>query len=344
VFRLGKICHQLINYLQKMRVLMSNWQQELSNGFGNVADLLEFLEIDISHGALEAQKQFKTKVPQGFAMRMQKKCLEDPLLKQVLASFDELIEDKLFVDDPLQEKQFNPVPGLIHKYPHRVLLVLSGACAVHCRYCFRRHFPYQENNPGKQGWQAIKDYLLENPQVSELIFSGGDPLILNNDYFQKFLTFIQDVPSIQTIRIHSRIPIVLPSRIEADWLKIWDAFPWKKVMVVHANHPQELDDSVHQSVQLLKKNDWLVLNQSVLLKDVNNDLEVLVFLSQKLFSMGILPYYLHLLDPVKGASHFQLEKQTALELYERLQAHLPGYLVPKLVQEIPGKLHKTLVK
>jgi EF-P beta-lysylation protein EpmB len=344
VFRLGKICHQLINYLQKMRVLMSNWQQELSNGFGNVADLLQFLEIDVSHGAIEAQQQFKTKVPQGFAKRMQKKSLQDPLLKQVLASFDELIEDKAFVDDPLQENQFNPVPGLIHKYPNRALLILSGACAVHCRYCFRRHFPYQDNNPGTKGWQLIKEYLLSKPNVTELIFSGGDPLILSNDYFQRFLEFIQDVLSIQTIRIHTRIPIVLPSRIEEQWLKIWDAFSWKKVMVVHANHPNELDDSVYNAIHLLKQSDWLVLNQSVLLKDVNDDLNTLVNLSQKLFSFGVLPYYLHLLDKVKGASHFGVSKHFALELYQRLQAHLPGYLVPKLVQEIPGELHKTLIK
>jgi L-lysine 2,3-aminomutase len=322
---------------------MSNWQQELSNGFENVSDLLDFLELDSSYGSMEAQKQFKTKVPLGFARRMQKKVLQDPLLQQVLAGFSELTEKEDFVDDPLKEKQFNPVPGLIHKYPHRALLILSGACAVHCRYCFRRHFPYQKNNPGTSGWGLIKEYLIQHPEINELIFSGGDPLILGNDYFFRFLESIKDVESLQTMRIHTRIPIVLPSRIEKEWLNIWENFTWKKVMVLHTNHPNELDETVLESVKRLKNHHWHLLNQSVLLKGINDNSSVLAQLSHRLFDYGVMPYYLHLLDQVKGASHFHLEKHQALEIYAHLQTLLPGYLLPKLVQEIPGKLHKTLV-
>ena len=322
---------------------MSNWQQELVQGYSKVHDLLDFLQIDSALGSIDAEQLFKTKVPRRFAERMQKNNLKDPLLLQVLASVDELQSHTMYSKDPLQESEYNPIPGLIHKYFNRVLYILTGACAIHCRYCFRRHFPYQDNNPGKKGWLALKDYLKNHAEVDELILSGGDPLILSDEHLAQLLEILSDVTHLKTIRVHSRIPIVLPSRINTSWLAVWSRFPWQKVMVIHCNHPQELDDSVKDAIALLKQQGWTVLNQSVLLKDVNNDIDILVELSHKLFSYGVMPYYLHLLDKVEGAKHFDLDKKEAIFLYQQLQSRLSGYLVPKLVQEIPGVNHKTLI-
>jgi EF-P beta-lysylation protein EpmB len=322
---------------------MSNWQQELSNGFGQVSDLLAYLNIDVEQGSALAEQSFKTKVPIGFAQRMKKGDLNDPLLKQVLAVATELDFVEGYVQDPLKENLFNPLPGLIHKYSNRVLLTLSGACAVHCRYCFRRHFPYHDNNPGKSGILKIIDYLHQHPQINEVIFSGGDPLILNNQYFAFVFEQLKTVKHIRTVRMHSRIPIVLPSRIEPEWLNLLKDSSWHKVMVTHANHPQELDASVSHAVNMLKAHGWTVLNQQVLLAGVNDSLAIQVEMSHRLFDVGILPYYLHLLDEVHGAAHFNVPLDEALNLYKQMQASLSGYLLPKLAKEIPNVPHKTLL-
>ena len=322
---------------------MSNWQQQLSQGFSSASDLLAFLEIEPAHASLYAEQQFKTKVPRGFAARMKQGDIYDPLLKQVLAVHDELEIVAHYSTDPLGEKSFNPMPGLIHKYHNRVLLMLSGACAVHCRYCFRRHFPYQDNQPGKLGLREIVDYLKRHPQVNEVILSGGDPMLLNNHYFQTILEYLQELTSLKVVRIHSRIPVVLPSRIEQDWLQLFAPYPWQKIMVTHANHAQELDESVTHAISLLKSSGWMVLNQAVLLAGVNDTLQAQISLSHQLLAAGILPYYLHLLDPVQGAAHFEVPQAQAMSIYSEMQRHLSGYMVPKLVKEQPGRPHKTLV-
>ena len=322
---------------------MSNWQQELAQGFSDSQSLLSFLGIANIEGFEASECQFPTKVPRGFASRMQAGNPEDPLLLQVLASSQELNEVPGFYADPLQEKKYNPLPGLIHKYTHRALLTLSGACAVHCRYCFRRHFPYDTNRPGKKGIQDIVAYLHEHSEINELIFSGGDPLLWNNHYYQYLLDALSACSSLEVIRIHTRVPIVLPSRIEAEWLNLWASYPWQKVMVTHVNHANELDASVGVAMKALKEQDWLLLNQSVLLKGINDNHDALVTLSKTLFHYGILPYYLHLLDPVQGAAHFQVDNSRALALYAEIQTRLSGYLLPRLAQEIPGRQHKTLI-
>ena len=274
---------------------MSNWQQELINGFSHSKDLLDYLEIDAAVAAELAEQVFKTKVTRTFANRMQKGNLHDPLLRQVLAVSQELDITPGLSKDPLQEKSFNPIPGLIHKYQSRVLLMLSGACAIHCRYCFRRHFPYQANTPGKSGVKQIVAYLLDHPDVNEIILSGGDPMILNNDFFRYLLDELSQVPHIQFFRIHSRIPVVLPSRIESEWLSLWQNRPWQKVMVTHINHAQEINTEVSDVVRQLKYHGWQVLNQAVLLADVNDNLDAQVALSHQLIKSSIIPYYLHLL-------------------------------------------------
>jgi EF-P beta-lysylation protein EpmB len=335
---------QLINYLKKMRVLMSNWQEELANGFQTAPELLNYLELPQTLGAKRAELVFKTKVPKAFVARMKKGDRHDPLLQQVLAIDQELYSLPSYQKDPLAESRFNPVSGLIHKYQNRVLLILSGACAINCRYCFRRHFPYQDNRPGKEGLDKIKKYIMSRPEIEEVILSGGDPLILNNHYFKNVLDTLNQIPHLKTLRIHSRIPIVLPSRIEDNWLALLDSYAWQKVMVTHCNHAQEIDADVKASIAKLKAHDWTIFNQAVLLKGINDDLDVQVNLAKSLFSSGILPYYLHLLDLVEGAMHFDTLLAEAIELYQSMQKSLPGYLLPRLVRELPGKLHKSLVQ
>jgi KamA family protein len=324
---------------------MSNWQEELAQGFSNSKELLSYLKINDDLSQIDkVEVLFKTKVPKGFVNRMQKGNRFDPLLLQVLATNLELEEVKGYSSDPLQEKEYNPLPGIIHKYFNRALLTLSGACAVNCRYCFRRHFPYGENTPGKKGIQAIVDYLIQHPEIDEIILSGGDPLLLNNQYYRYLLDALKECSSVEVLRIHSRIPIVLPSRIEPAWVELLNAYPWQKVMVTHANHPAELNDEVATAIRLLKNNDWLVLNQSVLLKNINDDVDILVKLSKSLHKMGILPYYLHILDSVAGAAHFAVNLDDSKSLYANLQSRISGYLVPRLAQEQPGIPHKTLIK
>ncbi|RUR12455.1 EF-P beta-lysylation protein EpmB [Legionella sp. km772] len=326
-----------------MRDSSLSWQKKLTTGFSSADELLTYLELPQGGSAL-AEKQFPSRIPLSFAQRMQKGNPLDPLLLQVLASPQELAEVPGYELDPLEEAQANPVKGLIHKYHGRVLLTLTGACAVNCRYCFRRHFPYQSNNPGRLGWDAIFDYLKKDHTITEVILSGGDPLLVSNLVLEQLLRRLEDIPHIHTLRIHSRIPIVFPERIEQGLLDLLASSPLHKVLVVHCNHAQELDDEVKKVCAGLKQSGCHLLSQSVLLAGVNDDPELLKNLSQALFSYGILPYYLHVLDKVKGAAHFDLARDKARAIHESLQALLPGYLVPRLVCEEPGKLHKTLIK
>lgn len=319
------------------------WQKNLTQGFGCAEELLDFLQLPRSLAAVSAQQQFKTRVPRGFASRMQVGNPRDPLLLQVLAVGEELREYPDYTVDPLQEADVNPVPGLIHKYTSRVLLTLSGSCAVNCRYCFRRHFPYSENNPGKIGWAAALDYIAEDSRITEVILSGGDPLLQKDDVIAGLLSQISNISHVHTLRIHTRIPVVLPERITPDFLASLNLFRGNKVIVLHANHAQELSDEVKAACELLSHAGCYLLNQSVLLSGVNDNASVLAALSQRLFECGVLPYYLHLLDKVQGTAHFDVPLSQAKTIFQELQRLLPGYLVPRLAQEEAGKPHKTLL-
>lgn len=320
----------------------SGWQKVLAEGFSSAKDLLLFLHLPDLAGSVLAEKQFKTRVPRGFAARMQPGNPSDPLLLQVLAQAIETEEHLDFIADPLNEAAVNPIPGLIHKYQGRVLLTITGTCAVHCRYCFRRHFPYQDNNPGRAGWQQALDYIERDTSLREVIFSGGDPLLATDAILSHVLTRLALIPHLQTVRFHTRVPIVLPERVNERFLSLLSACPLRKVMVLHSNHPHELDAQVDAACRALSAVGCHLLNQSVLLKGVNNQAEVLVALSERLFACGVLPYYLHVLDRVQGARHFDVPHEEALTLFHALQRLLPGYLVPRLAREEAGKQHKTL--
>jgi EF-P beta-lysylation protein EpmB len=325
--------------------ITSNWQTALQQSFHDTTELLAFLQLapaELPYTLLEAPP-FRFRVTRAFATRMQKNNPYDPLLLQVLPLTAESLTPPGYSTDPLAEAEANPIPGLLHKYPSRVLLTLTGACAIHCRYCFRQHFPYADNNPGSRGWQAAIAYIQAHPEIHEVILSGGDPLVVPDAILGQLTEQLAAIPHVDTLRVHSRLPVVLPERITPTLLHWFTTTRLKPVLVYHTNHPQELDTNVLDAALRLHAAGVTLLNQSVLLKGINDDAAVLAQLSKKLFSAQILPYYLHVLDKVQGTAHFDLPEETAKNLHRALMEMLPGYLVPKLVREIAGRQSKTPV-
>lgn len=324
-----------------MREAHVSWQDILANGFGKAKDLLNFLQISQDRYCEQSEKEFATRVPLGFARLMELGNPADPLLLQVLASDYEQEEHIGYTKDPLLENHKNPLPGLIHKYAGRVLLTVTGSCAINCRFCFRRHFPYADNNPGRAGWKDTFSYIANDPLIHEVILSGGDPLLATDALIQYIFTELSTIPHVKTVRIHTRIPVVLPERITESLLNILSQSRFKLVIVIHCNHPHEISSGMKRACLELQSIGCYLLNQSVLLKNVNNNSEILCELSNKLFDLRVMPYYLHLLDKTKGTQHFFINDSEAKRIFQELKASLPGYLVPKLVREEPGQLNKT---
>lgn len=319
------------------------WQQILSDLITNPKDLTKYLRLNEADrpASLMAQTQFPMKVPMPFIAKMNKADWNDPLLKQIWPAQQEELVDSRYVTDPLAEAASNPIPGLLHKYHGRVLLTAAPHCAVHCRYCFRRHFDYEENAPSRALWQRCFDYINADSSIEEVILSGGDPLALADKQLSWLLDELESIDHITTIRIHTRLPIVIPQRITEELVDVLSQRKIKLVMVIHCNHPQELCAQSNLSLNTLSANGVILMNQSVILKDVNDNADCLVELSKKLFSVNVLPYYLHLPDEVAGTAHFDVSKSRALELLAQMQTQLPGYLVPKLVKEEAGEPSKT---
>ncbi len=330
----------MINYLYQEQ----NWQSQLSDLITDPLELLETLQLSpdqLLSGAILASEQFKLRVPRAFVGKMNMGDPLDPLLLQVLPHHLELEDHPGFVTDPLGEEQANQQPGVLHKYKSRFLLTLTGACAVHCRYCFRRHFPYQENLPKNEDWLNIKGYIESQPDINEVIFSGGDPLTLSNRKLKLWIDRLESLAQIKFLRIHSRVPIVIPNRVDEELVSLLKNSRLRIILVVHSNHAAELDDFTCTKLSLLAQQQITVLNQAVLLNGVNNSAQVLVDLSYRLFDAGVMPYYLHVLDKVKGAHHFDLSPEQINLIYKDVLENLPGYLVPKLVREIAGEKNKT---
>ena len=330
----------MINYLYQEQ----NWQTQLSDLITDPLELLEILKLapdQLLSGAILASEQFKLRVPRAFANKIEKSNIFDPLLLQVLPHHLELEDHADFVTDPLGEEQANQQPGVLHKYKSRFLLTLTGACAVHCRYCFRRHFPYQENLPKNDDWINIKNYIETQSDINEVILSGGDPLTLSNRKLKLWIDRLETVNQLKYLRVHSRVPIVIPNRIDDELISIFKNSRLRIILVVHSNHANELDDFTCAKINSLVKENITVLNQAVLLKGVNDSVQALCNLSYRLFDAGIMPYYLHVLDKVKGAHHFDLNPKVIDQIYKDVLANLPGYLVPKLVREIAGEQNKT---
>ncbi|MCE2027427.1 EF-P beta-lysylation protein EpmB [Sessilibacter corallicola] len=325
----------------------NDWQSQLSNLITDPKELLAIAEIPTDsreyHAIEQACADFQLRVPRAFADKIEKGNAKDPLLLQVLPSAQELLASPGYSTDPLGEEAANPIPGLIHKYESRVLMTLSGQCAINCRYCFRRHFPYAENRLTRDHLQEITAYVANNTALNEVILSGGDPLSVSNTQIRRFLSELASIQHITRIRFHTRLPVVIPERIDQTLLDTFSNSKQKIIVVVHTNHPNELDERFDRAMAQLTNNRVTLLNQTVLLKNINDNPETLTKLSERLFSAGVMPYYLHLLDKVVGATHFEIPEHDAIGLHRALQTQLPGFLVPKLVREIAGKSSKTWV-
>ncbi|MEO7063100.1 MAG: EF-P beta-lysylation protein EpmB [Dokdonella sp.] len=318
------------------------WQQLWRDAVSDPHELLGLLDLSQHAAALlpVADTGFALRVPRGFIARMRRGDLADPLLLQVLPRAAELGDVAGFSHDAVGDIAARATHGVLHKYHGRALLIATGSCAVNCRYCFRRHFPYAEETAAANRWQQALDYLRGDDSISEVILSGGDPLSLATPKLAELTDALVTIPHIRRLRIHTRLPIVLPERIDGEFSTWLGALPLQRVVVLHANHPNEIDDSVLGACSVLRKAGATLLNQAVLLRDVNDSAETLCALSERLFDGGVLPYYLHQLDRVAGAAHFEIADIQAVALLRSMRERLPGYLIPRLVREIAGAPYK----
>jgi L-lysine 2,3-aminomutase len=325
-------------------LLDSDWRAQLRNVISDGATLLAELgltpeQVGFSEAACRA---FSLRVPRAFLRRMRPGDPQDPLLRQVLATGEELASPAGFGTDPTGEHAGAiPRAGIIHKYRGRLLLVVTGGCAINCRYCFRRHFPYSDNVNSRRQWAEALEYVAQERSISEVILSGGDPLVADDPYLAELVGRVAAIGHVRRLRVHSRLPIVLPDRITPALLDALAPAGLQSVLVVHANHANEIDHEVGRAFARVRERGITLLNQSVLLAGVNDSVPALVALSEALFAHGALPYYLHLLDKVRGAAHFDLPEARAQALHAGMQRELPGYLVPRLVREIAGEPAKT---
>ena len=331
--------------MQLLDITPNSWQDSLKSAITDPKALLERLSLpnELLEQAQAASQLFPLRVPLEFLNRMELGNPNDPLLKQVLPIRDEFIQAPGFTEDPLNESDARPTPGVVHKYKDRALLILSGACAINCRYCFRRHFPYSDNQLSGEHWQRALAYLKEHTELREVIFSGGDPLVTSDHRFSKMVADLEAIPHLERLRVHTRLPVVIPSRVTDQLNDTLHNSRLNCVVVLHINHANEIDQSLSDAVTKLKQSGATILNQAVLLKGVNDSADEQVRLSRALFSAGILPYYLFLFDPVAGASHFDIPIERGKEIFTQMQRELPGYLVPRLAKEISGKTSKTLL-
>lgn len=321
------------------------WQQALADVVRDPAELLRMLRLDpaLLPAARRAAELFPLRVPRGFVARMTPQDPDDPLLRQVLPLDLEGATVPGYGTDPVGDAMARSAPGVLQKYHGRALLIATGACAVHCRYCFRRHYPYETDNAARAGWQDALSHLRAAADVTEVILSGGDPLTLSDRRLGALTAQLDAMPSLRRLRVHSRLPVVLPARIDDGLLRWLAGIRLSTVLVIHANHPREIDHSVAAALARLRAAGVTLLNQSVLLRGVNDQAQTLAELSERLFQCGVLPYYLHLLDPVAGAAHFDVPEPAAQRLHRQLAARLPGYLVPRLAREEAGAPGKTVL-
>lgn len=319
---------------------MKAWQRILADSLTTSNQLLSRLGLTDQMQSVDQSPDFPVRVPEPFVTRMVPGDPHDPLLRQVLAVADERHAMPGFVKDPLDELE-GPMPGVLHKYRSRVLVIYRGGCAINCRYCFRRHFPYQENTLTARDIDGLVSYLKAHPEVNEVILSGGDPLMADDQALSGLFVRLESVSSIHRLRIHTRLPIVIPERVTDLLCQAIATTALPVVMVLHSNHANEIDQSVMDAVSQLRVVCRSVLNQSVILKGINDSADVLIALSERLFEAGIDPYYLNVLDRVSGAHHFDVSDLEVAALHQALLNALPGYLVPKLVREVPGIGHKV---
>ena len=321
----------------------SDWKAQWRTSVRTLEELLRLLDLDPAQVDVDPSSPFPLRVPRGFVAQMRRGDPRDPLLLQVLPQAAERIEQLGYGTDPVGDLAAARRPGLLHKYQDRALLVTTGSCAVHCRYCFRRHYPYADQSVHSA--RLAEDVAeLARAGVSEVLLSGGDPLSLDTPKLRQISAALRQVPSLRRLRIHTRLPVVLPARVDAPLLQWLDGLPWPVTLVIHANHPHELASEQCSALRALKGATQALLNQAVLLCGVNDTADTLAALSETLFEAGVLPYYLNLLDPVAGSAHFDVDVARARSLMESLRVRLPGYLVPRLVREVAGAPYKVPIQ
>ena len=322
---------------------LDDWQREFAQSFSTPSELGKALQLDADWVEQQsaARTLFPMRVPRPFAALMEPGNPKDPLLLQVLPLQAEFEQVAGFIQDPLEEQELSGPTGLLHKYKSRVLIVLRGGCAVNCRYCFRRHFPYHEHSVSKRELAHIDEYLAAHKEINEVILSGGDPLMANDQHIETLIQQIESHPHITRLRIHSRLPVVIPQRLTPKLTQLLSSSRLQAILVLHINHGNELSTDLQQRLQMLKHNGIWLFNQSVLLKGVNDSVATLVTLSEKLFAASVLPYYLHQLDRVEGAAHFEVDEAEGRLIMQGLLRELPGFLVPKWVRENGGEQSKT---
>lgn len=320
------------------------WSQHLSKALTSLPELIQHLALptNMVKDGDEAQNTFKLLVPRPYLSRIERGNPLDPLLLQILPSAAEMLLVPGYTTDPLKEADHSPQKAIVHKYKRRLLVITTGTCAVNCRYCFRRHFPYGENQLAQAEWQSVIDYLKAHPEVNEVILSGGDPLMMKDALLADKIHKLEALPQIKRLRIHSRLPVVIPQRVCDEMLAWIKNSRLDIIMVWHINHANEVDADVIHAAQQLKHAGVTLLNQGVLLKGINDSVKAQVDLSEAVFKAGLLPYYMFTLDSVEGAAHFDISVEQAQRLMGKVAAELPGYLVPRLAKEIPGKQAKTV--
>lgn len=319
---------------------MEPWRRELAEAVCDLDELLNL--VGVAREAVDALPSgagFPLRVPRPYIARMRRGDPDDPLLRQVLPIGAETVTTPGYQADPLREAASVSGTGVLQKYRGRALIIAAGACPVNCRYCFRRHFPYAEHRlaPDVPSLEAVR----RDPSITEVILSGGEPLLLTDAHLGRLLDRIAAIDHVRRIRIHSRMPVVIPQRVTPRLVDVLTGIRPQVVIVTHFNHPNEIDDDCTRAMGAMER--FTRLNQSVLLRGVNDDGEILVELSERLFAVGVLPYYLHMPDAVAGTAHFDVPGERALALHRHLAERLPGYLVPRLVREVPGAPAKELV-
>ncbi len=317
---------------------MSEWRQSLAEAIRDPRVLAERLRLpaDVIENAVSASRGFPLLVTESFLQRMRPGDLDDPLLRQVLPIAAEQAEVSGFVNDALDESRFRKAPGLLHKYDGRALLVLTGACAIHCRYCFRRHYPYSQEPKRLDDWEPAFEAIEQDASIREVLLSGGDPLMLTDERLAAVVRRLEQITHLRRLRWHTRLPIVLPNRVTGELLNLLTTSRLTAVVVVHANHPNELDGDCALALRQLTQSGVMTLNQAVLLRGVNDSVATLAELSERLIDVGVKPYYLHQLDRVAGTAHFEVAEQDGKRLISELRKRLPGYAVPQYVRETPG--------
>ncbi|MCG8583731.1 MAG: EF-P beta-lysylation protein EpmB [Pirellulales bacterium] len=324
----------------------ARWQEEMKRAIRDAAELCRVLSLprELADEARRAAGDFPLFAPRPYVARMRRGDVHDPLLRQVLPIDAENTLAPGFVADPVADHAAEITPGLLHKYHGRVLLVTTGACAVHCRYCFRRHYPYAEVPKSVDAWEPAIDAIAGDASINEVILSGGDPLTLADETLGELVERLEQIEHLRVLRIHTRLPIMIPQRVDDALCDLLAGTRLVPYVVVHANHAAEIDEHVAAAIQRLQAAGAAVLNQSVLLAGVNDSVEALEELSRRLIELRVQPYYLHQLDRVDGAAHFEVPVERGKEILKALRERLPGYAVPRYVQEVPGAEGKTEIR